>query len=64
MLEVRDRKCREHYGVDQWAQAEPKVTYSVLTHLLNDAPNPTYPLPRQKLVLISCVGTTPEIYQL
>jgi hypothetical protein len=61
MLEVRDRKCREHYGVDQWAHAEPKVTNSALTHLLNDNPNPTR---RQKLVLISCVGTTPEIYQL
>ena len=25
MLEVRERKCREHYGEDVWEKAEPKV---------------------------------------
>ena len=25
MLAVRDRKCREHYGEDQWSRAEPKT---------------------------------------
>jgi hypothetical protein len=25
MLEVRERKCREHYGEDVWASAEPKA---------------------------------------
>ncbi len=25
MLEVRDRKCREHYGDDVWVTAEPKA---------------------------------------
>ena len=25
MLEVRDRKCREYYGDDVWATAEPKA---------------------------------------
>ena len=25
MLEVSDRKCREHYGEDVWELAEPKV---------------------------------------
>ncbi len=26
MLEVRDRKCREHYGENVWSVAEPKTT--------------------------------------
>jgi hypothetical protein len=25
MLEVRDRKCRDHYGEDAWAQTKPQV---------------------------------------
>jgi hypothetical protein len=25
MLEVRDRKCRDHYGEDVWAAAAPKT---------------------------------------
>jgi hypothetical protein len=25
MLEVRERKCREHYGADNWETAEPKA---------------------------------------
>ena len=25
MLQVRERKCREHYGEDVWAAAEPKA---------------------------------------
>ena len=25
MLEVRDRKCREHFGEDVWESAEPKA---------------------------------------
>ena len=25
MLEVRDRKCREHFGDDVWVAAEPKA---------------------------------------
>jgi hypothetical protein len=25
MLEVRDRKCRDHYGEDAWAQAKSQV---------------------------------------
>ena len=25
MLEVRDRKCRDHYGEDVWSAAAPKT---------------------------------------
>jgi hypothetical protein len=25
MLEVREQKCREHYGEDNWERAEPKA---------------------------------------
>lgn len=35
MLEVRDRKCREHYGEDAWSKAEPKVDALPLSYTLN-----------------------------
>jgi hypothetical protein len=32
MLQVRERKCREHYGEDVWAVAEPKQGDSSTLH--------------------------------
>jgi hypothetical protein len=44
MLEVRDRKCRDHYGEDVWAQAKPQVVAPTSLHTLYRSVS-TNPLP-------------------
>ncbi len=47
MLEVRDRKCRDHYGEDVWAQAKPQVVLPTSRNTIyrSESHDIPYPVP-------------------